>query len=255
MPHYTFRRAERGDLSERVYLTVRDAILAGRLPPGTPLSRRKLAEEFHVSPLPAATALDRLEAEGFIESRPRAGTRVKVPTPDVVRGNYILREALETHSARLFAATATPAQRQRLLRMAAVLDARHSALARRPKYDPARHMAFEKTHVAFHIWIARSTGCRELCEAIERSRVLLFNWLFSASGALEPLPPGWHGTLAAEMAEYDPAAAAEAMRSHVRFRIEDAIRHVEELAVDSTGGRITRGPRNQAKSLARTLAS
>ena len=53
-------------------------------------------------------AISRLEAEGLVESKPRAGTRVRIATAEEVRGNYVLREALETHSARLFAESARP---------------------------------------------------------------------------------------------------------------------------------------------------
>src|ERR1700687_602244 len=90
-------------LNEQAYDAIRDAILAGKLPPGSPLSRRRLAEELGMSTLPIADALSRLENEDLVESRARAGTRVRIPTADQVRGNYIVREALETHSARLFA--------------------------------------------------------------------------------------------------------------------------------------------------------
>ena len=46
--------------------------------------------------LPVTEALLRLEFEGLLESRPRAGTRVRVPTPADVEGNYVVRQALET---------------------------------------------------------------------------------------------------------------------------------------------------------------
>ena len=44
---------------------IRDAIMLGKLPPGTPLSRRRLAEELAVSTVPVTQALQRLESEGL----------------------------------------------------------------------------------------------------------------------------------------------------------------------------------------------
>ena len=61
-----------------------------------------------MSVLPVSEALRRLEEDGLVESRPRAGTRVRVPSESDVRDLYELREALESQAARLFAERATP---------------------------------------------------------------------------------------------------------------------------------------------------
>jgi len=240
------RTAPSTSLPLRVYTRIRDAILEGQLPPGSPLSRRRLAEQLSVSTIPVSEALKRLESEGFVESRPRAGTRVRIPTADDIRGNYILREALETHSARLFAETATAAQKAGLLESARRLDQGHEALFRAAKLDPRRHAHLEKAHVVFHIRIAQGTRCRQLIEAIERSRVLLLNWLFGSAGRLEPLPGRWHQDVAEALACGSPAEAAEAMRVHVRFRMDETIERFRQfLPVGKTPGRITRGPQRQ----------
>ena len=73
--------------------------------------------------LPVSEALLRLEHEGLLESRPRAGTRVRVPTREDVMGHYVVREALEVQAAMLFAAVATPDRRSELLKLAARVDA------------------------------------------------------------------------------------------------------------------------------------
>ena len=49
--------------------------------------------------LPVSEALLRLEIEGLLESRPRAGTRVRIPSPEDVQGHYVVREALEVQAA------------------------------------------------------------------------------------------------------------------------------------------------------------
>src|SRR5256885_9165347 len=38
-------------------------------------------------------------------------TRVRIPSPDDVRGHYLVRETLETQAAKLFATVASPAER------------------------------------------------------------------------------------------------------------------------------------------------
>jgi DNA-binding GntR family transcriptional regulator len=75
-------------LADRAYHLILDQILRGSLPVGSILSRRQLAEQFQMSLVPVAQALQRLEIEGLLESRPRAGTRVKVPTTDEIRERF-----------------------------------------------------------------------------------------------------------------------------------------------------------------------
>src|SRR5215813_9748645 len=94
-------------LAGEAYLILRERILRGQLQIGKVISRRKLAIELGMSLLPVSEAFLRLEIEGLLESRPRAGTRVKIPTEQDVRGHYVVRGALEAEAARLFAEVAT----------------------------------------------------------------------------------------------------------------------------------------------------
>ena len=58
---------------------------------------------FSITDMVVAMALLGLESEGLLESRPRAGTRVRIPSPEDVRGHYVVREALEVQAAKLTA--------------------------------------------------------------------------------------------------------------------------------------------------------
>src|SRR2546421_9533779 len=99
--------ADSSSLASEAYVVVRQRILRGQLAMGQIISRRKLAAELGMSFLPVSEALLRLEIEGLLESRPRAGTRVRIPTQQDVRGHYVVREALEMQAARLFSEVAT----------------------------------------------------------------------------------------------------------------------------------------------------
>src|ERR671928_115079 len=101
-------------LAAEAYEFVKQRILRGELPLGQVISRRKIAAELGMSFLPVSEALLRLEFEGLLESRPRAGTRVRIPSPDDVRGHYLVREVLEVRAATLFAEMATPRERVEL---------------------------------------------------------------------------------------------------------------------------------------------
>ena len=106
-------------LAGEAYVILRERILRGELAIGKVISRRKIATELGMSLLPVSEALQRLEFEGLLESRPRAGTRVKIPTEEGVRGHYVVREALEVQAAKLFASVATSQERSDLQRLAA----------------------------------------------------------------------------------------------------------------------------------------
>ena len=78
--------SERQSLAAEAYNSVRERLVRGQLLIGQVISRRKLAVEFGMSLPPITEALKRLENEGLLETRPRAGTRVRVPTRQDVRG-------------------------------------------------------------------------------------------------------------------------------------------------------------------------
>ncbi|WP_051363570.1 PLP-dependent aminotransferase family protein [Deinococcus murrayi] len=69
-------------LHARVARTLRGVIVAGTLPQGTRLpGHRALAARLGVSRNTLVDALAQLEAEGYLQTRPRSGTRVAVPAP------------------------------------------------------------------------------------------------------------------------------------------------------------------------------
>ena len=216
-------------LADEAYRAIRGEILRGQLRPGSPLSRRRLARQLGMSVLPVSDALRRLEEDGLVESRARAGTRVRVPTETDVRELYELREALESQSARLFTQRATPAQRLELRRLAEDVDVLFSRLATSGD-DPAFRFTVHDTHVQFHMRIAEHAGSHLLKQMIERKHVLIQNWLFDVTGRRTPLPPGFHARLADAIVSGDPVKADEAMRAHVRYGLSEISGQMGKLA-------------------------
>ncbi|MCC6355424.1 MAG: GntR family transcriptional regulator [Verrucomicrobiae bacterium] len=212
-------RAGGVSLTSRAYEAIRSAILSGELPLGGPISGRGLARRLRMSLLPVAQALRQLENDGLVESRPRAGTVVRMPTAEDIRGHYVIREALETQSARLFAERATIAERRELRAMAAALDTLYAGKG------GARQDA-NRTHATFHHRIAECAGCPELVSAIEKSHVLVLNWLYNSAADFHPPPRRWHRDLAEVLTRDDPEAADRKMREHVRFGLETVLRRL-----------------------------
>lgn len=215
-------------LAERAYLAIRDEILRGQLHPGTALSRRRLARQLGMSVVPVAEALRRLADDGLVESRARAGTRVRVPSEKDVRELYELREALETQSARLFAERATPAQRLELRRLADEVDVLFGRLAANVD-DAAFRFAVHSHHVQFHMRIAEHAGCETLKQMIERNHILILNWLFDVTARRTPLPAKFHAELVEAVTSSDPERADAAMRAHVRYGLREVVGQVRHL--------------------------
>jgi DNA-binding GntR family transcriptional regulator len=208
-----------GSLAEQAYTRILDKILKGEYPLGSALSRRKLGTEFGMSFLPISDAIKRLEQEGLIESRPRVGTRVRIPSMQDLRDRHIMREALEAQSARLFAEKASADECAEIRAMAAHLDKMTERCA---CGEPDPDFAFETQmyHLSFHMRIAECTGCLALCQSLKQNQVLIFNWLYDVA-ADHRMPRNWHRELADAIVAGDPESAEIAMRAHVRHAIED----------------------------------
>jgi DNA-binding GntR family transcriptional regulator len=220
------RYHSRSSLAEKAYLRVRDGILQGEFRLGAVLSRRLLAKQFGMSFLPISEALQRLEVEGLVESKPRVGTRVRIPTLQDVRESYIIREALESQSARLFAEKSSSYEQMELRRMAEHLD---------ELYDPGKHAQVDSAflysvhtyHLQFHMRIAECTGCIALRDAIEKNHVLVFNWLFDTVAERRTLPPQFHSQLMQALSSKDPGAADAAMREHIRYGLDQVLHSIQ----------------------------
>jgi DNA-binding GntR family transcriptional regulator len=191
--------------------------LRGQLRPGEALSRRQLAEEFGMSLLPISEALKQLESDKLVESRARAGTRVRIPAPDEVRGRCVVREALEAQSARLCSQQATMKERLELLRMGEQLDMLYSRFQHED--DPELQWVVHTNHFELHMRIAEYARCPELKEAIEMNQVLIYNWFFDVAAERRSLPPGFHTQLMKAVTGKDSIAADHAMRQHVQHGI------------------------------------
>ncbi len=217
-----------GDTSEglslagEAYVIVRERILRGELGIGQTISRRKLAAELGMSFLPVSEALIRLELEGLLESRPRAGTRVRIPTRQDVCGHYVVREALEVQSARLFTEVATAEERAELEKLAARVD----AMATQAE---ASRFVYLTLHERLHRRIAECARCPALCEAIEKTHALASSWRCGPRPPASPSdsPRRTHQDLVRVLAGGDPEAAGEAMRRHIAGSMQRTLERLE----------------------------
>jgi len=206
--------AEQSSLASEAYTVVRQRILRGEIMLGQVISRRKLAAELSMSFLPVSEALLRLEIEGLLESRPRAGTRVRIPSPEDVKGHYVVREALEVQAAMRFATFATPGERSELKKLAVRVDALSTGNDR-PLY--------QSVHQKLHARIAQCARCPALLDAIEKTHALASIWFCVMRTPKAGDSPTRHQELADALCSGDPARAADEVRRHLEFGMEHAM--------------------------------
>ena len=84
VPHAPLNARSREPLYEQLYRSYREAIVDGRLIPGSRLaSTRVLAGELGVSRFTVVNAIERLRAEGYLTARKGSGTFVNATLPDL----------------------------------------------------------------------------------------------------------------------------------------------------------------------------
>ena len=211
------RSAGPASLAAEAYAFVKQRILRGDLSMGQVISRRKVAAELGMSFLPVSEALLRLEFEGLLESRPRAGTRVRIPSREDVRGHYIVREALEAQAAVLFALVATDQDRTELRKLAEEVDA--VSASDQPLYI--------LIHERFHRRIAEGAHCDALSLAIEKTHALSSTWCCVGQPYSDDQPPRRHQELVDVLIAGDTGKAAEAMREHINHGMISALKRLK----------------------------
>lgn len=95
---------------EQAFEHIKDAIITGRLRPGTRLIERELCEALGASRTIVREVIRRLEAERLVQVAAHRGPRVAVLTAKTVREMYDLRVELESLLVREFVENATDRQ-------------------------------------------------------------------------------------------------------------------------------------------------
>jgi DNA-binding GntR family transcriptional regulator len=207
-------------LARHAYATILERIVHGDYAIGQLISRRTVARDLGISFLPASEALLRLEHEGFVESRPRAGTRIRIPSRLDAEGHFLVTEALEVQAAIMFASNATASERAELIKLAARLDAEGN----KQSADPLEYLPL---HDRLHLKIAECARCDALDDVLKRQSSLTSAWLCATKAIVSGNDRPKHEPLIRGLARQKPCAAAEIMRAHVRAEAEQALHSLE----------------------------
>jgi len=149
---------DRESIEQRVARTLRELIVAGQLPAGTPLVQRDLAQQLGVSPTPVRAGLSQLEREGLVEVNATGRAVVRRLTREDFEEIYAARLGLEGLAARVGAAAVGGAE---IERMHALLE-RLRRLAEEQDVDEYLRQRWE-----FHATCYRASGRRRLVDEVE----------------------------------------------------------------------------------------
>lgn len=211
-----------GSLAQKVYASLKEAILSIAYRPGEILRKAEICAELGVSRSPVAEAVARLQAEALVDVIPQAGTFVARFSLAEIREGAFLREALELHAIDLVARTITPdqiAQLRRNLRFQEVLVA---------EGDTA---GFYRLDSEMHEAILSFTGHRRLPGLaqtawvhVNRARQLILPHPGRVEDTLRE-----HQAIIAALESGDPIAARKATAHH----LGQLVTLIERLAADS----------------------
>lgn len=147
---------------------LRERILRGIYPPGSPLSQEALAQEFSISRTPLRDALKVLERDGLVELDETGAASVVDISPEDAKDLLRIRETIDGVAARRSAAL--PAERRQALAavLQPVLDEMETAAKVEDRYR------FRVADSRFHVAILKASGSKQLnnCKAFVHGTAL-----------------------------------------------------------------------------------
>jgi DNA-binding GntR family transcriptional regulator len=225
MPKAQASSASNGDITrgEAAYRQIRHAILKGEFPPAAALSEYQLAAQFQFSRTPVREALTRLEQEGMVRTVTGHGTFVSQLTPHDIMEIYEVREQLECYAARV---AAQKMEAEGLSRLEHIILQMHEEAAGGHEKE-ILDIDLHRTIVKATQNVRMITILATLDDQMHRIRSM---WLREPRWQDRTLAE--HSAIAKCIAARDPVGAEEAMRKHLRFSCEHAVRFLMPLRND-----------------------
>jgi len=219
-------RQTAGDQAETA---VFDAIMDGKIPPGSPLRLHDLAQQLGMSIMPVREALRRLEGLGLVEIVAHKGAWVRPLTLEDLYDTYFTRIHLETLAMRTAAERFTDEDAER---------AREALAAHAAARASGDQVAARNAHERFHFTLYEACGSEWLVRSIgpawrnsERYRVESMRHPEHVRARMEE-----HGEMLDALIAHDPDRAGRALIGHLRATV-DLIAANLEVDGDAGGDR------------------
>ena len=197
-----------GSLAQRVYASLREAILSMSFRPGDSLRKPEICAQLGVSRSPVSEAVTRLAVEHLVRIVPQTGTYVARFSLAEIREGAFLREALELAAVEKVAQTITDVELTQL---------HHNLRLQQALLDDDDFDGFYQTDAAMHELILSFTGYRRVAALAETSWVHVNRarqLILPAPGRVQSTYAEHQAILAAIEAR-DPVAARAATRLHL----------------------------------------
>jgi len=213
----------------QIYDKVKQAILAGDIPAGSRIMEGRLAEQLKVSRTPVREALHILEMEGFLESFPRVGYRVRQITWEEALEIYELRAVLEPLAAR----KAIESDDQGYIDLLEQAIAESETAGKEERLD-----AFFQYDAAFDEVIVRASGMKTLLDiwAALRHRLRIYRMGVQSSPSVRLKAINGHRRILECLKAKDWSAVNTAIQEH----LEDFKQDSKFVALEWMKGRTAR---------------
>ena len=197
-----------GTLANRVYLSLREAIVGLRYAPGEALRKAEVCEALNVSRSPVSSAVARLAGDGLVDVHPQAGTYVSRISMTEIREGAFVREALELAAIEHVAGRASDEQMTLL---------RRNLKIQRVMLDDGDRAGFYEQDAQMHELLLAFTGYPRLHRISESARSQLDRarqLLLPAPGRLQEAYRE-HEAIVDALETRDPVRARTALRHHL----------------------------------------
>jgi GntR family transcriptional regulator, rspAB operon transcriptional repressor len=201
-------RGARQSKVDRVYLALKQAIVAGDLAPMTLVDKNEWSARFEVSRLSITSAINRLAFEGLVVIQPQRGSYVSRIRLADVKQWMMMRRLLEVEVAETCASE---------LESPAIDQLSQNLAYQRAAIDSGDLAGFHELDTRFHRQMTNGLGLSRVGEALDS----LCMHLDRVRRTLLPAPGRMEGTLAEHRAIYQaiaerrPDRAALSMRAHL----------------------------------------
>lgn len=192
--------------AQRIFLDLRSKILSSEIAPETRLTLRPLAAQFGTGINAVSEAVKALAAEGLVELEGQAGARVIARDLDRIRGEFIMRIAIECETARRCAEFVDEIQLSILERMAAKVD--------RLFEEGHKLTECRQADIQFHLTIAGFSGVSQLKDTLVPLLDRLVALDQTETRTLE-IPGQKHIEVYEGLKSRDPVHASDTMRRHL----------------------------------------
>ena len=203
--------SDRQTLSERVFNTLKEAIVSGELAQGSKITEDVLAKKYGISRGPLREAIRRLESLRLLVRIPHAGTRVVTLTPEMMEEIYTVREALEGMSARLAATRMSDSDIEELRQL---LKKHESTI----EESEGKEYFQREGDLDFHYCIARASNNEWLIQPLSSELYQLLRMCRYRSSQAPERPIralNEHKQIVEAIAQRDPELAELLMRRHI----------------------------------------